>query len=257
MFVQDFMKDANEDTNGPTQRAIIMAGWDDVPHLGEKEKKEILDSTPDFLKESRSKGIPGLGAGAVYPIPEEEIVITPMPLRPEWRRFYGMDVGWNATAVVFCAHDRDRDIIYLYDAYKRGQGEPIVHASAIKKRYPAGIPITGLIDPASRGRAQADGKQLIKLYRSEGLKLIAADNSRESGLDEVRDRLVTGRLKIFRGLGDVLDEYRIYRRDDKGRIVKEADHYMDALRYAVVSGPRYGKPAYSKPLKGVSGHKYF
>ena len=31
-------------------------------------------------------------------------------------------------------------------------------------------------------------------------------------------------------------EYRLYRRDDKGNVVKERDHLMDATRYLVVSG---------------------
>jgi hypothetical protein len=33
-----------------------------------------------------------------------------------------------------------------------------------------------------------------------------------------------------------VEEYRLYRRDEKGRIVKANDHLMDATRYAVRSG---------------------
>jgi len=51
---------------------------------------------------------------------------------------------------------------------------------------------------------------------------------------EVLDRLSTGRLKIFSTLQHTLGEIRLYRRDEKGRIVKENDHLMDALRYAVM-----------------------
>jgi len=50
----------------------------------------------------------------------------------------------------------------------------------------------------------------------------------------VQDRLSTGRLKIFSTLQHTLGEIRLYRRDEKGRIVKENDHLMDALRYAVM-----------------------
>jgi phage terminase large subunit-like protein len=255
-FVQDFMKAANADQEGPKQKAIIMAGWDDVPHLGEKEKKEILDATPEYLKESRSKGVPGLGAGAIYPYPEREITVSPMILAPEWRRFYGLDVGWNCTAAVFCAHDRDRDIVYVYDVYKSSSREPDIHAAAIKRRYKGTQGLVGAIDPASRQRGQKDGQQLIHLYRDAGLKLIPADNAVQSGIDEVANRYATGRLKVFRGLTPFFDEHRLYRRDEKGRIVKEADHLMDALRYAIVTGIRYGRPAYRKAIKGGGGRRY-
>ena len=44
-----------------------------------------------------------------------------------------------------------------------------------------------------------------------------------------------GRLKIFRTLQAWLAEYRLYRRDEHGDIVKENDHLMDATRYLVAT----------------------
>jgi hypothetical protein len=58
----------------------------------------------------------------------------------------------------------------------------------------------------------------------------------ESGIYEVWQRLSTGRIKVFKSCLNLLSEYRIYRRDDKGRVVKENDHALDALRYLVMSG---------------------
>ena len=40
-----------------------------------------------------------------------------------------------------------------------------------------------------------------------------------------------GRFKIFNTCRDLLTEFRLYRRDEKGRIVKKDDHGMDAMRY--------------------------
>ena len=242
---------------GLKQKVVIMAGWDDVPHLTEESKAKMLAGTPPHLRDSRSKGIPSLGSGAIYPVPEDEIKFDIMEIPAWFRRSYGMDVGWNATAVVFGAYDADNDIAYIYDAYKRGQAEPDVHASAIRKRYPGGFKLPGAIDPASRGSGQADGKQLLQLYRKEGLRLIEADNAREAGIAEVYSRLSTGRLKIARHLSDVFDEYRIYRRDDMGRIIKEHDHYMDALRYYVMTGIKIAKPVQIKRVRHGGGRRYF
>ena len=89
-----------------------------------------------------------------------------------------------------------------------------------------------MIDTAARGRSQVDGKTLWKLYEDEGLILHKANKAVEAGLMEVLDRLSTGRLKIFSTLQHTLGELRLYRRDEKGRIVKENDHLCDGLRYA-------------------------
>jgi ATP-dependent Clp protease protease subunit len=43
-------------------------------------------------------------------------------------------------------------------------------------------------------------------------------------------------LKLRESLNNILGEYRLYRRDDKGKVVKEHDHALDALRYLVMSG---------------------
>lgn len=241
-------------------KCVIMAGWDDVPHLSEEAKKELLASTPPYLRDSRSKGIPSLGAGAIYPIPEEEIYFDIATLQiPSWfRRSYGMDVGWNFTAIVFGAYDADQDVAYLYDVYKREKAEPEIHASAVRKRYPHKFVLPGCIDPASSGSSQVDGKKLIQLYRKEGLRLVHADNAVEAGIAEVYGRLSTGRLKVARHLSDWFDEYRLYRRNEKGKIIKENDHLMDATRYYCTTGIKIAKPITDTGVvKNAGGRRYF
>ncbi|MFY9479167.1 MAG: terminase family protein [Aquabacterium sp.] len=214
-------------------RGIVMAGWDDVPHLSADQKRRMLAEAEVHLRESRSKGIPNIGSGAIYPVPEDQITCEDFEIPPHWPRAYGLDVGWNCTAAVFGALDRDADVLYLYSLHYQGQQEPSTHVAGIRGR---GEWIPGVIDPASRGRSQKDGEQLLEIYQELGLDVTEADNSRESGLFEVHQRLATGRLKVFKSLRPWLAEYRIYRRDEKGHIVKQKDHAMDATRYLVVSG---------------------
>lgn len=238
-------------------KAFVMAGWDDVPHLTEESKQEMLEATPPHLRESRSKGIPGLGAGAVYPVPEDDIKYTLTEIPPWFRRSYGMDVGWKFTAVVFGAYDADNDISYIYDAYKRSHAEPEIHAAAIKNRYPKGLIIPGVIDPAAGQRSQIDGENLLQLYRKLGLRLSNADHAVDSGVTRVWSRLSTKNLLIASHLADWFEEYRLYRRTIEGKIVKEHDHYMDATRYYIMSGLKVAKPVLIKEIKGVGGRHYF
>jgi len=214
-------------------KAVIFQNWDETPHLSAEAKDALLASYSPHERDARTKGIPQLGSGAIYPVPESEIVCKPFDVPAYWPRGYGMDVGWNRTAAVWGAHDRDTDVVYLYSEHYRGNAEPSIHADAIRAR---GAWQHGVIDPASRGRSQHDGQQLFASYVDLGLMLSPADNGRENGLLEVWQRLSTGRLRVFDTLQNWLMEYRLYRRDDKGAVVKERDHLMDATRYLVVSG---------------------
>lgn len=212
---------------------VVMATWDDVPHLSPEVKAELWASIPPHQRDARSKGIPDLGQGAIYPVPESDIVVPDFAIPDHYTRAFGLDVGWNRTAAVWGAIDRDTGTTYLYSEHYRGEAEPVVHAEAIKAR---GAWIPGVIDPASRGRSQVDGGQLIQQYKDLGLDLECAVNAVESGLYEVWTLLSAGRLKVFASLVNWLGEYRMYRRDAKGKVVKERDHLMDATRYLVVSG---------------------
>lgn len=211
----------------------MQAGWDHAPHLTEKAKAELLSEIPVYQREARSKGTPTLGKGAIYPVDEDTFVIEPFAMPDYWPRGYGIDVGWNRTAVVWGARDLETDTLYLYAEHYGGRMDASENARHIRGK---GEWIPGFIDPASRGRSQADGQQLLQNYLDQGLDLTVANNAVEAGIDLVWMRLVSGRLKICRHLVHWLNEFRKYRRDEHGKVVKADDHEMDATRYLVVSG---------------------
>ena len=93
-----------------------------------------------------------------------------------------------------------------------------------------------MIDPAARGRSQVDGTQLIEIYRQCGLNLEPAINVVETGIYAVWQLMSSGKLKVFRSLGNWLSEFRLYQRDQDGKIAKQNDHLMDATRYLIMSG---------------------
>jgi hypothetical protein len=231
---------------------VTMATWADVPHLDERAKAELMASIPPYQRDARTKGIPQLGSGAIYPVSEDDIVCDPFEIPVYWPRAFAFDVGWNRTAAVWGAIDTENDIIYLYSEHYRGQAEPAVHAHAIRSR---GDWIPGCIDPAARGRGQRDGQQLFQNYVDLGLQLTPADNTVEAGLFDVWQRLSTGRLRVFKTMQSWLQEYRLYRRDEKGAIVKTNDHLMDTTRYFVRTGVQIAivDPLAVQRMGGVSG----
>ena len=230
-------------------RCVIQCGWDSVPHLSEATKAELLASYPPHERDARTKGAPGLGSGAIYPLSMDEIVCDPFELPTFYPRCYGLDVGWSRTAAVWGAWNRQVSCLYIYTEHYRGQATPAEHAAAIKAR---GAWIPGVIDPASRGRGSSDGVQMLAQYKELGLDLTEAENAVEAGIFAVWNLLTSGRLKIFSSCQNLLKEYLLYRRDLNGRVVKENDHALDALRYLVMSG---ADRAITKPEPRITGSR--
>ena len=223
---------------------VIMATWDDAPHISDQQKKILWDSIPPFQRDARSKGIPQLGSGAIYPVPESDVTVNDFEIPEHWPKIYGMDVGWNATACCWFAIDRETDTAYIYSVYKRGEAEPSIHKEAVNAR---GEWIKGKIDPAANGRNQKDGEQLMQNYLDLGLQISNAINGVESGIYKVWQALSAGKLKVFKSCRPWFEEFRLYRRDDKGRIVKANDHILDAMRYGYMSK----EEAITKPVEQV------
>ena len=205
----------------------------DVPHLSKDDIEEYLKSVPPYQREARSKGIPILGSGAIYPIGEDQLFEEPFEIPKHWKKAYGLDVGWNRTAAVWGAIDPESGTLHLYSEHYVGEAVPSTHAAAIRSR---GTWINGVIDPASRGRTQDDGQQLLQNYLDLGLNLTTANNTVESALWDILEAMQQGRLKVFNTLVRFKEEFRGYARDDKGKVIKANDHLMDAFRYLWSSG---------------------
>lgn len=216
---------------------VANVSWEDVPHLSAERKAALLSSYSQHERDARTKGLPSLGAGAIYPYPEDTYTINPFVIPSNWRRAYGLDVGWNVTSAVWGAIDPNTNTCYIYSEYYGIQNIPAIHTFAIKSK---GEYIPGVIDPASLQKGQETGKRLFDLYQEEGLVLNEASNAVEPGIFIVSQYFAAGRLKVFNTCPKLLQELRLYHRDEKGQIVKKMDHGCDALRYLIVSGLELG-----------------
>lgn len=216
-------------------RYLVTAGWDHAPHLTPEAIAEMESSYQGqpHLLDARRNGTPSLGSGAIFPVPLSQILEPRFAIPEFWPRAYALDVGWRRTAALWGAWDPTDGTLHIYSEYYRGQAEPVIHAAAIKAR---GDWIRGVIDPASRGRSQKDGETLLSEYNRQGLHLTPAVNAVEAGLHACLDDFSIGQIRVFEDLENFKSEYRVYQRDENGRIVKKNDHLMDCVRYLRMSG---------------------
>lgn len=220
---------------GAVERFIQRIEWDDVPHLDEKTKAEMLASYLPHEVEARSKGYPVVGKGKVYPFSLNDILVEPFKIPFHWKRCYALDPGWVSTACLWAAIDPDTDTVYLYDEYKSGEQLRQIHTYAIQSR---GAWIPGVIDPASK-RHNEDGKASYQEYKKLGLNIRFAENPVDAGLMKVSNAFAKGKLKIMNHLMATISEFNIYSFGDDGKPApKQDDHLMDCLRYIYNSGLR-------------------
>ena len=239
-------------------QALVQATWDDAKHnddtkmhkkgdthLTEAKKRQILEALPEWQRDMRSKGIPLMGSGLVWPISEEDIKCEPVKIERWWPRICGIDFGSDHPfAGVWLAWDRDLDIVYVYDCFRQRRKLISENAAEIRRRE-QWIPVIWPHDGN-----QADPKSsntYADLYRQEGVNMWyesftnppragqkKGDIGVDAGLDEIFERMSTGRFKVFNHLTDWFEEFRMYHRKD-GKVVPLKDDLMSATRYATMS----------------------
>jgi len=219
-------------------RAVVTMTIDDAEHYSPEDRARIIASYPAHEREARTKGIPSMGSGRIFPIPEEQIVVEPRAIPKIWPQINGIDFGWDHPfAACRIAWDRDSDCIYVVGEYRQREASPIIHAAAIKP-WGAWIPVAWPHDGLQHDKGS--GEQLAAQYRAQGLNLTTeratfedGTNGVEAGVSEMLQRMETGRWKVFSTCTMWLEEFRLYHRD-KGLIVKERDDLLSASRYAMM-----------------------
>ncbi len=224
--------------NPTVNQSLVNMTIDDVDHYTKEEKEKIVLSYPEHEREARAKGIPIMGSGRVFTVPEEVITEEPREIPDHWPQINGLDFGWDhPQACVNLAWDRESDVIHVTKGFRESKCTPVLAAASIKK-FGDWIPTAWPHDGYQHDKGS--GKQLAEQYREAGLNMLPEHATHEeggigveAGIMEMLERMQTGRLKVFSDFIDWFEEYRMYHRL-KGQIVKERDDLMAATRYAIM-----------------------
>ena len=219
-------------------RNVTTMTIDDAEHYSPEDRQRIINSYPAHEREARTKGIPSLGSGRIFPIAEESIKVDPFPIHSSWAQIGGLDFGWDHPfGAVKCAWDRDNDVFYVTGCYREREATPIIHAAALRQWgdwLPWAWPHDGL------QHDKGSGEQLAEQYRKQMLKLLPEKATFEdetygveAGLSDMLQRMQTGKWKVFSTCREWFEEFRLYHRKD-GKIVKERDDVISASRYALM-----------------------
>jgi len=214
---------------------------EDAEHIPADEREAIIAAFPEHEREARAKGIPTLGSGRIFPIAESTIKfdLGSQAFPGSWVWIGGLDFGWDhPTAAIKMAWDRDNDIVYITQAYKRSQTTPLIHCGALRP-WGSELPWSWPHDGYQHDKG-GSGQELRSQYEGHGLNMLPdhatfedGGNGVEAGLMDMLSRMQTGRFKVASHLEEWFEEFRLYHRED-GKVVKEYDDLMAATRYALM-----------------------
>jgi hypothetical protein len=231
-------------------QSLVQATWDDCPLFDDDEYRAmVLDQFPAHEREMRSKGVPQMGSGLVFTIPDEEIMHDAFEIPAHWPRLKGVDFGVDHPfAAVALAFDMDSGTVYLYWCHRKTRQTIADNAAAINS-FDVWMPVIWPHDGMVQDKHS--GKPLADIYReppynvnmrNECFSNPAPPGKREGqggqgvevGLLALEEAMKDGKFKVFSHLSDWFEEKRTYHRKD-GQIVKERDDLMAATRYAFQS----------------------
>lgn len=247
LFLPELTDKVDEKSMRAASRSRVVVAMDEVPHLSQEQVQMLLANYSGMWRETRRTGIPYAGSGRVYVVDEDAFIVDPFKIPDHYALIAGADFGYGSedgsggTAAVWGAYDRQNDTVYIFDEYFRAQAEAPTHAQALKK-HGEWVPIEG--DYAGIAISEQGRGKVMDVYKRYGLNIRPAEKDVESGIREVESRLSQSKLRIFRTCSGLIQEYRMYNRDEKGKIIKKNDHRLDALRYLVMGLKR----AKAKPI---------
>lgn len=232
---------------------LLNVTWDDAPHLTQEVKDQLLAAIPAYQREMRSKGIPAVGAGLIFTVPDEDIKIAPFEIPTHWVVLNGCDFGWDhPQAHCQLAWDRDEDVVYLTHSWRKAERDAIQAWTAVKgwaAHFPVAWPHDG------HQHEKGGGEVLSNQYKAAGFNMLGmhatwpmGGNSVEAGIWELHERMNNGRFKVFSTQLEFFEEKRLYHRDSKGAIVKVRDDLISAVRYAYMM-LRFAVPNQAKKAK--------
>lgn len=230
-------------------RAALSMGIFDAGHFTKEQAEAEIARYPAHERDARAYGVPQMGEGRVFLV-DDTMFKIPRPdfIPTQWAKLGALDFGGAGSgshpfAYVLIAWDRDYDVIYLLHALKM-QGMTMLQHIPKVRQIAANVPVAWPHDGNEKDRG-GSGLTIAQQYKNPlpgmlGLNMLPTHAtwpeggfSTEAAVNELDDRIKTGRFKACDDLAPFFDEYRQYHRV-KGLLVKVQDDILSAVFKALM-----------------------
>ena len=203
---------------------------DDNTFLDPEYIESLKASTPSGMFYDRAvRGLWVSGEGMVYrDFDKETMMVEPSQIPKNLTYYCGVDWGYEHPGSIVVLGEDQAGNVYLIQEHTKQFKEIdywVDQAKKIQAKY--GRNITFFADSAR--------PEHVDRFNRENLRTINANKSVLSGIEDVAKLIKEGHFKVNQaGIMSFLEEIYAYVWDERsGMPVKENDHSMDAIRYAI------------------------
>lgn len=240
----------------------------DNPHLNQDEIKIIEQTMHPDEREVRLEGRFIPKSGLIYKEFDTQLHVVPyFKIPDDWTLVLGIDPHDRTPhAVVFCAINRDHDIFIFDEIFQNCLIKDLakemrfklsfLNPSAVKRTRTPIMPAYSVIDTSAKTPDMISGKNYKEeLGLGHGFFCVDAHKDVIAGLSKMREYLNYYNKKpniyVMEHCRELIHQFRHYIWDDyvkkdrynlKERPLKKDDHLLDALRYVVMTNPRWQIP---------------
>lgn len=231
---------------------VVKGSIYDNKTLDRKTVDRVLGNLTDVWRQAREFGDFVNVGGMIYP--DFERCVQKAPFDLDFIRtldvVVGIDPGIRNAGFAWVGFDRDFTA-YVFNEGLLQNKEAKDYAAFIRSENARlGLKrVSYVADPAQRERGKVNSTTVRTALAKHGIHALDGQNSHEAGFDQMRSRMIAGRLlvsPICIGLRDEADDYAAREpeeNEDDSHLdpVSNRFHRMDALRYAVME--RFWDPA--------------
>ena len=228
-----------------SNRTLINYDIMDTDHMTDADRERLIKKYLDHpLAEARLHGRPVRGEGLVYRTPDSLLSTPDFAIPDHWKKIIGLDFphGTGYFAAVKIAINPEDDVAYLVSEYKEKDRETPIYAERVRLMGGLSVPVSW---PHDGARTITDGSTIASKYRDYGINMLSScahlvtmEGKKTFAvmtiIEEVIDRMQSGRFRVFDSCLGWFKEKRRYKHD-AGRIAKKQDdHLIDAMHKAVM-----------------------
>ena len=258
------------------KRRFIPAMLSDNPHLYDQGDYEaMLLSLPEHQRKQLLEGNWDVAEGAAFPEFDRNIhAIDPFDIPNNWVKFRACDYGYGSySAVVWFACTPAEQLIVYRELYVSKVLATDLADMVMDMESGDGNIKYGVLDSSCWHKRGDTGPSLAEQMNQKGCRWRPSDRSagsRVSGKNEIHRRLQTDeyteepRIKFFNTCTNIIAQLPIIPLDKKNPEdidTKSEDHLYDAMRYGIMSRPRFSiwdfDPTHQSPSSYVPSDSTF
>ena len=240
----------------------VRVSWDDLPEMDpwgdpfflKADREQLLRDYLPHERDARTKGIPVMGTGAVFPLlhwPTYKTTDIDFDLMPTMERVISLDLGLinDKTVMSFMGIDKTEGVIYLHrQIVMQGRTEalPDNYIQYLMDRNCYGTPIALPPDASRPGVYTLTSESVREVFEAHGLNVIRnpifnppdaqgrTTNNKAYGINLMRQMMEKGQFLINENCRHFLDEAGSYYVDERGKF-SDPDDTIDSARYGFLA----------------------